>query len=697
MTASLRPLLRPESIAILGASTNLEKLNGRPLKFLLKKGYKGPIYPVNPKYSEISGLTCYPTVEAIPGAVDLAVVAVPAKHVAGAISELGKKRVPAAVVISSGFAEIGEEGRALERELVEVARTCGVRLLGPNTLGLINTFENVMASFSQYADGETLAGPVGFVSQSGAFGTAIAALARNRDLGLGYFVATGNEADVNFVSAMREVLADPRIEVGAGYIEGVLDGAGLLALGKSTLEQGKPLVVTKVGRSKAGSRAAASHTGSLAGEDAVFEGVTRQAGIIRARNEEHLLDLVEAFKYCGLPDGRGLGLITQSGGAGVLMADRAEELGLGVPVLNEATQQALKKVIPEFGSAGNPVDITGQFLADPASLLQSMIIMLADPQIHVGVIWFQLMEAHVDVLVGVIEEIKARATKPFVVCWVAAPDRAIKALRKRGIAVLRGAEPAIDAVAGLIRYAESRRSWLADTRARANIRLPAFDLPAAGGPVPTLAAARLLEAGGMSVARTVFATSSEEAISGAETLHYPVALKIESADILHKTEAGGVRTGLKDENAVREAFAAIMTKATAYRPEAKLGGVVVSEMVTGDLELVIGLQNDPVFGVVIMVGFGGILVEVLEDVAFAKAPVTALEADRMLEDLRGSAILGGVRGRPAINRDALIEMICAVSRFGAAAGDRLKEVDLNPVLVGAERAVAVDWLVVLNE
>ncbi|MBI3069390.1 MAG: CoA-binding protein, partial [Betaproteobacteria bacterium] len=465
----LRPLLKPRSIAILGASADLTKVNGRTLKFLLEKGYAGNIYPVNPKYQKIAGRPCYPDVAVVPGPIDLAIVALPARLVAATLRDLGKHGVKAAVVFSSGFAEMGEEGRALEQELIAAAREASVRLCGPNCLGLINAFDRVIATFGQFAEGDTPPGPVGFVTQSGAFGTAIAALARRRDLGLGYFVNTGNEGDVDFVQVMREVLADPRIRVGAGYIEGLKDGRGLVDLAEAALAAEKPLVLTKVGKSGAGARAAASHTGSLAGEDAVFDGVIRQMGLIRARNEEHMLDLVEVFACCKLPAGSGIGIITQSGGAGVLMADRAEESGLNVPLLSAQTQEALKAVIPGFGATGNPVDITGQFVAEPGLLRESVRIVLCDPQVHVGIVWVQLMDAYVDALVGIFEEIKANATKPLVVCWVAAPETALKALHDRGIAVLRGAEPAVDAVAGLVRYAQARGRWQAEQTARAEL------------------------------------------------------------------------------------------------------------------------------------------------------------------------------------------------------------------------------------
>lgn len=691
----LQALLNPGSIAILGASADLTKVNGRTLKYLLAKGYAGRIFPVNPKYQAIGELQCYPGIAAVPGPVDLAIVALPAALVPDTLRDLGRHGVKAAVVFSSGFAETGAAGRALEREAVAAAHESGLRLCGPNCLGLINAFDKVIATFGQFADGETPPGPVGFVTQSGAFGTAIAALARRRSMGLGYFINTGNEGDVDFVQAMRAVLGDPRIKVGAGYIEGLKDGPGLLGLADFALEQGKPLVVTKVGKTGAGARAAASHTGALAGADQVFDGAIRGHGIVRARNEEHMLDMVEVFASCGLPGGDGLGIVTQSGGAGVLMADRAEELGLKVPVLSAATQQELKQVIPGFGAAGNPVDVTGQFVAEPALLRDSVRIVLSDPEVHVGIVWLQLMDAYVDVLIKIFEEIQAGATKPFIVCWVAAPDAALKALRERGIAVLRGAEPAVDAAAALVKYAAARRHWLADREARTALRVPQLDLPKAG-PVASLAAQKLLNESGVATARAVLTPTADAAVAAARKLGYPVALKIESPDIPHKTEAQGVRLGLANETAVRAAFIAILNNARRYRPEARLDGVIVQPMARGDVELVIGLQSDPVFGVVVMVGLGGIHIEVLKDIAFRKAPVTPAEAGRMLDELRSRAILAGVRGKPPVDREALTQTISAVSMFGAAAGARLNELDLNPVLAGAEGVTAVDWLMVLR-
>ena len=689
---NLDTLLKPRSIAILGASTDFAKVNGRPLKHLLDKGYAGKIYPVNPKYEAINGVACYRAIADIPGPVDLAIVAVPARFVADALRDLGRHGVKSVIVFSSGFAEIGEAGRALEADISAAAREFGMNLCGPNCLGLINAFDRVIATFSQFADGATPPGPVGFVTQSGAFGTAIAALARRRSLGLGYFVNTGNESDVTFSQVMRDVIADPRIRVGAGYIEGLRNGADLLALADDALAAGKPLVLVKVGRSDSGARAAASHTGSLAGADPVFDGVIRQHGIIRARNEEHMLDIVEAFTYCDMPQGAGVGIVTQSGGAGVLMADRAEELGLTVPVLGESTQRALQKAIPGFGACGNPVDITGQFVGDPTLLRESVKIVLADPAIHIGIVWLQLMDAYVDTLIAIFEEIKAQVAKPFIVCWVAASDQAMLALRSRGIAVLRGAEPAADAVAALVRYGAMRRTWQAERSASRMLPPPLPVLPSAAGPVSTLAGARLLASCGVVLARTELAATAADAVACAGRIGYPVALKIESPDILHKTDAGGVALGLTDAAAVAAAFARIVENARRFNGAARVDGVIVQQMAPDGIDLVIGLKNDPLFGAVVMAGLGGIHVEIFRDIAFRKAPVSPAEAGRMLDELKSKALLSGVRGSAAIDINALTHLISAVSQFGAAAGARLAELDLNPVRAGPDGAIALDWL-----
>jgi len=424
--------------------------------------------------------------------------------------------------------------------------------------------------------------------------------------------------------------------------------------------------------------------------------VVRGAGIMRARSDEQLLDMVEVFSKSSLPEGCGIGFITRSGGAGALMADRAEELGLDVATLSADTVTRLRQVVPVFGSTGNPVDITAQGLVDPSLMRESLKILLSDSRVHVAIAWLAFTEKEADVTVQSFIEAKNATTKPFVVSWVGIPEPALLRLREAGIAVLRGAEPAVDAVAALVRYAEARRHWQADAAARAALALPKLALPQNAGPVASLPARVLLEQSGIAVACALLARSAEDAVKAAAELGYPVALKIESTDIAHKTEVQGVKLGLKDAEAVRWAYTSVTEAAYRFKPDAHIDGVLVQPMVEGDVEMVIGLQNDPVFGPVVMVGLGGIHIEVLKDVVFRKAPVTAAGAGRMLDELKSNTILNGVRGKAPVDRAGLTRMISAVSCLGAAAGPRLAELDLNPVLAGPNGVTAVDWFMVLK-
>jgi acetyltransferase len=693
---AIRRLLHPQSVAIIGASADLGKINGRPLKHLLDKGYAGRILPVNPKYPQIAQLPCYPSVASLPEAADLAIVAVPASEVIEAIDALGQRGVRAAVIFSSGFGETGADGRALEQALGECAARHGMVLCGPNCLGFVNAFENVYATFSQYADGDTGPGPIAFVTQSGAFGTAIAALARQRGLGLGYFINTGNQVDLDFSELMDAVIDDPRIRVAAGYLEGCEDGAALIRLAQRCQALGKPLVLTKVGRMASGQRAAASHTGALAVGDAVFDAVIRQYGVLRARNEEQMLDMLQALAQDRRAGGMGLGIATQSGGAGVMMADRAEEVGLAVPELSAATQARLLQVMPAFGAAGNPVDVTGQFVARPELLRESVVALLDDPAIDIAIVWLQLMTAHVDTLVRIFCEIRDRTHKPFFVCWVAAPAAALARLRDEGIVVFPAGERAVEAAATLCRHGQFQQAQAARTALPAPPQVPPAQQLAQAGVQPSVQATAWLQAAGVPMAPVALAQDADQAVALWRQAGRAVALKIESPDITHKTEVGGVILKLDDEAAVRGAFQTLLQRATAAQPAARLDGVLVQPMAAGHLELVVGVQRDPVFGMVVMAGLGGVLVEVLKDVVFRHAPFGEAEALAMLAELRTGAVLDGVRGQPGIDRAELALMLSRLSQWAAAMQPWLAELDLNPVLVGADGPRAVDCVMVLR-
>lgn len=693
--AAVRTMLNARSIAIIGATPDTNKLNGRPQHFLMRDGYTGEIWPVNPRYEEIHGRRCYPDIASLPTAPDMAIVAVAAQRAPETVAQLGAKGCPVAVIFSSGFGELGPDGKEVERQLVATARENNIRICGPNTLGFINAFDTMPATFSQYADAPPIAGPVGFASQSGAFGTGISALARSRGLGFGYFVSTGNTSDITPIDCLRAMLDDERIRVLAGYLEGLGDGALMLDLAHEAISRGRPVVVTKVGRNPAGARAAASHTGSLAGEDRVFDGVARQAGIIRARNEEHMLDVLTALVSNPVPSGRGVAILTMSGGAGVLMADRAEEIGLSVPAMSAETRARLANVLPDFGATANPIDVTGQFLADPRIMEDSVRIALEDPQVDVAVVWLQLMHRHSDKLVELFQRIKRSVTKPIIVCWVEAPESARMALMRDAIAVINATERVIDAAAGLIEWGEITRRFA--SRGALPAAAPSRALASGDArPVATIKAAGMLRAAGLTMVETRLAKSAAEAARIAAEIGFPVVVKIESPDIGHKTEADGVRLGLKDPAAVEKAFADVTAAAKKHLPSARLDGVIVQSMAKPATEMVLGLRRDPVFGHVVMVGLGGIFVEVLKDVVFARAPVSAVDAEMMLDRLVGAAVLAGARGRPPVDRKALVGAIQALGTL-AAAHPEIEELDLNPVFAGADGVVAVDWLMTARE
>jgi len=702
MTSNLQRFFAPNGIAIFGASEDFWKINGRPLKFLLDKGYEGPIYPINPKYQTLAGLPCYADVRAIPGTVDLAIIAVPAEAVFGALEACIEKGVGGAVIFSSGFAEMNERGKERERELTALARRGGIPVCGPNTVGFWNAYEHVLATFSQAGDGSVVGGPIAFVTQSGAFGTALVALLRERGLSLGYFVNSGNEADLMFADLLEYVVRDDRVRVVAGYIEGLKDGPKLLAVADEALALGKPLVIAKVGRSAAGARAALSHTGSLAGSDRVYSGVFRQKGIVRVDDEDELLDFVAAFAMCPLPQGPRIALVTHSGGAGVLMADKAEAEGLQTATLSEATQAALRNVVPAFGSIKNPIDITAQFIAEPRLLRETLEIVFADPNVDIGVFYLGLMDKFADTIIEQFRAVLAGTEKPFLIAWAAAPQSAREKMSELGMCALPTATRAVAAAGALVRYAQRRDSALAtrSSNSPSARSVPRHDVTPPSGPekprvvAPAGRTFDLLQRYGIEVAPWRVSSTASDAVEAARAIGYPVAIKVESPDIQHKSDAHALVLGVKDDAEVRRAYDTVLAAARAYDEKARIDGVLVQKMIEGGEEAIVGVQLDPVFGPVVMAGLGGIFVEVLADVSFRAAPLALTDAHEMLRELRGFPILTGLRGRAAANVDALAELLVNVSRLAADHAESILEFDLNPVKVLPGGAIVVDALLI---
>ncbi|MEZ5816771.1 MAG: acetate--CoA ligase family protein [Hyphomicrobiaceae bacterium] len=699
-TASLDPLFKPTSVAVVGASADAAKIGGRPVDYLKRLGFGGAVLPVNPKSAEIQGLKAYPSVSALPEAVDLAILSVPAALVLPAVEEAAAKGVRSLIVFSSGFAEVDAAGRAAQQRIVDIALDTGMRVLGPNCMGLVNVSAGVYASFSPViAMGQARPGNIAIVSQSGAFGAFAYTLARERGLGLSKWVASGNESDVDVADCIAWLAGDAETKVILAYIEGAKDGRRLMAALEMARAAGKPVIVTKVGRTEIGAHAAASHTAALAGEDAVYDAVLRQCGAYRARTVEEFFDVGYAAAVAGLPKGGNIGLLTVSGGVGVLMADDAVEHGLAVTEMPAEAQAGIRRLVP-FAATRNPLDITGQVANDETLLDRALDIML-------GTGCYDMLAtfnaasglsaergAH---MLGLAKHIRSRYPRlPVAFCSVFRPELRA-ALEASGCMAFEDPSRMIRALAGIARLAAAQADAAGmrrDDEGDRPGRLP--EIPE--GPANEVEALAALACAGVPVVETTLCATADEAAAAARKISAPVVVKVVSRDILHKSDIGGVRLGLRDEAAVRSAFDEIMANAGRHVAGAKIDGVLVAPMISGGVECILGVQQDPAFGPVVMFGLGGVLVEVLKDVSFRAAPFDRAEALAMIREIRGARVLEGVRGAPPADVEALADALAALSRLAAGA-PALVSLDINPFLVRTRGsgAVALDAVLIGRE
>ncbi|MGQ9825870.1 MAG: acetate--CoA ligase family protein [Desulfotomaculales bacterium] len=696
----LELFFKPRSIAIIGASADLATISGKPLRYLTEHGYRGKIYPVNPKYKEIAGYPCYPSITEVSGPVDLALIAVNYKRVLPMLEQCAEKGVRFATIFSSGFAEAGEEGRALQRELAEFARRTGLRLCGPNCQGAVNLHDNIAAAFSASLDIKPFTpGSVGFVTQSGALGYSIFNLAQEAGVGFSYVVSTGNEVDLDCLDFMRYMLEDDNTRVVFTYLEGMRDGEKFARVADRALELGKPLAVLKVGRSETGSKAASSHTAALTGSDQVYDAFFGQKGIIRVGDIEEFIDLARLINGgAKFPRGKRLGIITTSGGAGVLAADTAEECGLQVPPLQEETRRQILTVIPAYGSALNPVDVTAQVISEAEGFWKVLQAMVDDPGIDaLAVVITMITGASGLRMAQDVAKMSRLTEKPLAVAWTAG-DRLMgecfAVLREAGVTWYKSPVRCVKALARLMHYGTFREQWRQQTAASAG-RISLADSSVAGVPAAVreiLSGAgkvlsereskAVLSAFGIPVTREETARTQEEALSIAGKIGYPVALKVDSPDILHKTEAGAIRLGVSGDRELREAFAEVLANARRHSPEARINGVLVQEMVPpGGVEVIVGVKSDPQFGPVVVFGLGGIFVEILKDVARRVAPLSPAEARAMIREIRGFGLLAGARGRAKADVEALAEVLVKVAGLALVLKDELAELDINPLIV----------------
>jgi acetate---CoA ligase (ADP-forming) len=698
-----KPLFEPRGIAVIGASRDLKRIGGQPVKYLSTYGYPGRVYPVNPNYEEIAGLRCYPRAQAIDGPCDVALIALNARAVPQAIRDCGEKGVRFAVVLSSGFRETGEAGAALEREMLAAAREHGLRVIGPNCQGYLNLAMRMYATFGVLGlEPELKAGPVSTVSQSGGFGFGIVTQCESAGVGFRCIVSSGNASDVDTPELVEAYVEDPGTQIIVGYIEGVRNGRALMHAADRAVRTGKPVLMWKTGNSDAGKKASLSHTAALTGSYDVYRAAYRQAGILEVRDIDEISDATRAFLGKRLPRGNRVAALGSSAGSCILFADRCAELGLEMAALEPETEAALAKVLPAFGSPRNPVDVTADVFNDLSAFLRAVELVLADPNVdQLGVLYAGLSGEIALACNRAVAEAAARSEKPVMLAWTARRHRAEAAYRlveEAGIPYFTSPVRLANAAGALAKFAQFRE--------RAAQRADLFAAGAwSAAPVGTHPGAlseaeskALVASWGVPATRDVLVAPGDDPVVAARDLAYPLVVKIASADIAHKSEAGGVVVGVRNAAELAAAVGQVTQSARAYAPEARIEGVLACEMVTDGVEMLLGVSEDPVFGPTVALGLGGVAAEALRDVAYRVAPFDEAEARAMIGELRGARLLRAFRNRPPADVEALARAAARVSQAAYALRGRLVELDINPLFVRPQGkgVVAGDALAVLR-
>jgi acetate---CoA ligase (ADP-forming) len=709
----LKPLLSPDSVVIVGAAGD-DSLRGRLTRQLVGHRYPGRLYPVTRSQSEVLGHQAYPTVADIPEAADLAVILVPAAHVVSAIEQCAARGIPAAVIISSGFAEEKSEAAA-ERDaaLRAIAARSGIVIAGPNSEGLVNPLKPLVATFSpvfhdpeqHLLPADSRAKPIAVSCQSGALTFAFLSRGRDRQLRFTYQISAGNQTVLEAHDYVDWVLDVGGADIFLCYLEGIRDAARFRAVADKAAQAGKPLIMAKVGRSDAGRRAAASHTGALAHAGAADDAIFRHHGIIRGEDLDHMVDVATAFAYCKLPQGNRVAIITGSGGSAVWMADILSAHGLELPVLEDAIQRRIMALLPSYGSAQNPIDATAQAIGEVG---YARLIELVRESERIDTILLIGSLANdtrarktAEELSGIVEATR----QPILLSvYTTATPAAIAAFAASGIPCYTAMPSCARAIRALVDYAAFRERF---ARRAAEPRTPeaardevARALATSGSVLTEIASKQLLARYGVKLPQEALAANEDEAVAAAAHIGGAgVALKVQSPDILHKTEAGAVALNVGGAAAVREAYRTVLARAKGAHPDAQIDGVLVQAMAPRGQEMILGVHRDPDFGPLLMVGLGGIHVEVLRDVAFAPAPLGLDEAHELIGQLRGAAVLDGVRGAPPADREALAQLIVALSHFAADHADQIAEIDLNPVIVhpAGQGLSVVDALIVKRQ
>lgn len=698
----LETFFKPKSVAVVGASASPDKLGHAVLKNAIESGYSGTLYPINPKGGHILGCQAYASIDALPETPDLAVIVIPYMQVPAAVEACGKKGVPSVVVISAGFREAGYEGMNREVEVVNLAKKYNIRLVGPNCLGLIDTYTPLNVTF---AAGTPPRGPIGFMSQSGALGTAILdwSLAGSR-IGFSKFISLGNKADVSEIDLLEALADDPETKVILSYSEGLPQGQRFMQVAREVSRK-KPVIIVKSGVTTAGSRAVSSHTGSLAGSEQAYAAGFRQAGVLRAETMQDLFDYALGFAYQPLLQGNRIAIVTNAGGPGILCTDALERAGLSLARFETETTQLLQRFLPDAASAANPVDVLGDALADRYRYALEKVS--GDPNVD-GIIVIVTPQAMTEIEAtaqAIGECAKVLASKPILGCIMG--EHRVSASIDRmaaqyGVPNYPFPERAARAFAAMRDYRELCDAPDAHTERfevdNDKIRQVFRKAREAGRVTIGDAESReILSACKMRIPQAELAPTVEAAVDIANRIGYPVVLKIASPDILHKTDVGGVKVGLNSASDVRDAFDLIVYRAQRYVPGALIWGCLVQEMLPKGMEILVGMNRDPQFGPLVTFGLGGIYVETLKDVTFRVAPFGRRDAEAMLGEIRARSLLDGVRGQKPVDKAALVDTLLRISQL-VTDFPEIVELDINPVLVYDEGrgAVALDMRLVLS-
>jgi len=697
----LQAFFEPGSVAVVGASREKGKVGNELLVALVRGGFEGGVFPVNPKSDEIEGLPCFPDVKSIGERPDLVVITVPAKVVPGVMRDCAAAGVKAVIIITAGFKEVGEPGRELEQEVLQIARAAKMRVIGPNCLGLMVPGRKLNASFGGDLPKH---GQIGYFSQSGALVTAILDMAREKGMGFSKMVSLGNKADVNELDVLRAFAQDPDTRVIAGYLESITNGDAFVREAER-ISQTKPILLMKSGGTGAGSQAASSHTGSLAGDEAAYECVFERAGIIRCGSIKSQFDIAQAVAHQPLPRGPSVAVITNAGGPGIMAADAVERQGLTFAKLADETVKTLSAELPPAANVQNPIDVLGDGLADRYEA--AIKAALADPNVDsVLVLLTPQAMTECDATAETVARLAAGENgKPVLACFMGGPKvaKARDILREGGVPNYDSPESAVDvlkAVADHVRWRArpKRVVKLFSVNRRKVEQIVGRSLRRGVTEVGEAESKEILEAYGFLTPKGSVATTADQAANIADQIGYPVVMKIWSPDISHKSDVGGVKVGLADAQQVRDAFDLMMYRIPKRAPDADILGVLVQEMCRSGQEVILGMNRDPQFGPIMMFGMGGILVETLKDVSFYLAPLTAEEALEMLVSTKTYRLLKGVRGREGVDIGAVAEGLQRLSQL-VTEFPQIHELDINPYVVGPEGTtpVAVDARISLKE